>query len=99
MALQNYIAEYYAKKGFVFHTVTSAKNFIGAMNRSPKWKLKAWNCQKGGHDRIRKDKVVRDRKIATFEYCGEFAAQPKITVRQKTTMANQKIYNKKKKRK
>lgn len=88
MALQNFIAEYYAKMGFVFHTVTSAKNFIGAMSRSPKWKLTSWMCQNRNQDKMRNNKIVRDRKIATFEYCGEFAAKPRFSHKRITRMAN-----------
>jgi hypothetical protein len=82
----------------VFHTVTSAKNFIGAMMRSPKWKLTNWGDQRNGVDKLRKNKFVRDRKIATFEYCGEFAQRHKFNTR-KFPMANLKVKVKKRKRK
>lgn len=83
--------------GFVFHTVTSAKNFIGAMTRSPKWKLMVWG-QQTGKDELRRNKFIKDRKIATFEYCGEFAAPHRFNKRV-VPMANLKVGGKKSKRK
>jgi len=74
-ALQTYIAQYYAKRGYVFHTVTSAKNFIYKLNKSKDWKLLYWGTQ--STDEGKHHKTVRDRKVATFEYVGEGHARKK----------------------
>ncbi len=36
------IATFYAKEGFDFRIVTSAKNLIYALNKNPNWKLKSY---------------------------------------------------------
>ena len=38
----NFIADFYAKQGFDFRIVTSAKNLIYALNRNKKWVLKRY---------------------------------------------------------
>lgn len=38
----DFIADFYAKQGFDFRIVTSAKNLIYALNRNKKWVLKRY---------------------------------------------------------
>lgn len=38
----NFIADFYAKQGFDFRIVTSAKNLIYALNRNKKWALQRY---------------------------------------------------------
>ena len=74
-ALQTYIAKYYSARGYTFHTVTSAKNFICKLNKSKDWKLLRWGTQT--RDPLN-PRIVKDRKTATFMYVGEGYVEPYI---------------------
>ena len=70
----NVIAKYYTDQGYVFSIVTSAKNMIHALERSPEWK-----CARYGVNRCQSKKsaidyartTVRNNcKTASFVYKG-----------------------------
>ena len=42
----NVVAEYYTLQGYDFRIVTSAKNMIYALNKSPKWVMVRWSVNK-----------------------------------------------------
>lgn len=77
-AFTTYIAKYLGERGYVFHAVTSAKNFISKLGKSSDWKLKGWGAR-NDTDRQRGKHVqpIKDRKLATFVYVGEGSAKPR----------------------
>lgn len=66
------IADYYTEHGYAFSIVTSAKNMINALNRSPKWRMKRYSAEHCGskHSKIDyKRKSIRGNcKTASFFY-------------------------------
>ena len=89
-ALTNFVAKYLGERGFVFHAVTSAKNFISKLGRSPDWMLKGWGAR-NDTDRQRGKHVqpIKDRKLATFVYVGEGCAKPRH--KRRTSMTTTKV--------
>lgn len=76
-ALLDAVAEIYDREGYVFDISTSAKNLIGRLSKSPKWKCKmydAFRCDslksKISNNR-RTNTTVRSRRVAVFSYRGE----------------------------
>ena len=59
----NFIADFYAKQGFDFRIVTSAKNLIYALNRNKNWALQRY--EKGGIPKGEKALKALKRSIRT----------------------------------
>ena len=59
----NFIADFYAKQGFDFRIVTSAKNLIYALNRNKKWVLKKYEKSKMPTSKTANEYLKRNIRI------------------------------------
>lgn len=69
----NIVADIYARQGFDFTIVTSAKNFIMKLSKSDKWKMirigyNKYSSKKNARDYKRKS-MRNNCKTASFKYC------------------------------
>lgn len=69
----NIVADIYARQGFDFTIVTSAKNFIMKLSKSDKWKMirigyNKCSSKKSAIDYKRKS-MRNNCKTASFKYC------------------------------
>lgn len=71
----NVIAEHYKKQGYDFSIVTSAKNMIYALRKSPKWIMTRYSSNKCSSNKsaidFKRKSMRSDCKTGGFRYIGE----------------------------